>query len=82
MAQIMSQIDLLIIPSLAGDGLLLTNLTGHPAVVIPNGFSAEGAPRSSVTLVGCLFDESTILSVAERYQQATDFHLRQPEMSW
>ena len=38
MEEVMKQVDCCIAPSMAGDNLLATNLTGHPAVVIPNGF--------------------------------------------
>ncbi len=79
MAEIMDDIDLYIAPSWEGDNLLLTNLSGHPCVVVPNGFSAEGTP-TSITFVGRLFDEGKIISVAKMFQQATDFHLKHPEM--
>ena len=42
MAKVMEKVDLYIAPSWDGDNLLLTNLTGHPCVVVPNGFSEEG----------------------------------------
>ena len=38
----MQQYDVVIAPSWEGDNLLITNLTGNPAVVVPNGFSKEG----------------------------------------
>ncbi|HEX2983373.1 MAG TPA: amidase, partial [Ignavibacteriales bacterium] len=47
-------IDFYIAPSWEGDNLLLTNLTGHPCVVVPTGFSVKGTP-TSITLVGNLF---------------------------
>jgi Asp-tRNA(Asn)/Glu-tRNA(Gln) amidotransferase A subunit family amidase len=55
----------------------LTNLTGHPAVVVPNGFRENGLP-SSITFIGRLYDEATLLAAAKLYQDATDFHLRRP----
>ncbi|HSG18855.1 MAG TPA: amidase, partial [Anaerolineae bacterium] len=81
MADLMSQVDLYIAPSFS-DTLLLTNLTGHPAVVVPNGFSAEGIPASSITFIGDIYGEATTLAVAKMYQDATDFHLRRPAMNW
>ena len=72
LSQLMADVDLYVAPSLEGDNLLLTNLTGHPAVVVPNGFDEEGMP-TSITFTGRLYDESTILAVAKSYQDATDF---------
>jgi len=77
MAKLMAQVDLYVAPTFQGDNLLLTNLTGHPCVVLPNGFTKEGTPVS-ITFVGKLFDEATLLAVAKAYQDATDFHLKHP----
>jgi Asp-tRNA(Asn)/Glu-tRNA(Gln) amidotransferase A subunit family amidase len=78
MADLMAGIDLFVAPSFGGQTLLLTNLTGHPAVVVPNGFSAEGRPGSSITFIGQLYGEAEILATAKLYQEATDFHQRRP----
>jgi Asp-tRNA(Asn)/Glu-tRNA(Gln) amidotransferase A subunit family amidase len=59
--------------------LLLTNLTGHPAVVVPTGVTEAGTP-TSITFTGRLYDEATILAVAKAYQDATGFHLQRPPM--
>lgn len=72
-------IDLYIAPSLTGDNLLLTNLTGHPSVTIPNGFNKKGLPVS-FTFTGKLFGEGTLLSVAKKYQDATTHHLKHPTL--
>ena len=79
MAEIMSEIDVYICPSYGGDNLLLTNLTGHPSVVLPNGFREEGTP-TSITFMGRLFGEAELLALARAYQEATDFHLRHPTL--
>ncbi|RME84519.1 MAG: amidase [Caldilineae bacterium] len=79
MARLMSDLDVYVAPSLQGDNLLLTNLTGHPAVVVPNGFDEEGLP-TSITFIGRLYDESTVLALARAYQEATDFHLIHPQL--
>jgi Asp-tRNA(Asn)/Glu-tRNA(Gln) amidotransferase A subunit family amidase len=70
-------VDLYLAPSFEGNNLLLTNLTGHPCVVLPNGFDHEGNPVS-ISLIGKLFDEGTLLAVARLYQEATDFDDRHP----
>jgi Asp-tRNA(Asn)/Glu-tRNA(Gln) amidotransferase A subunit family amidase len=77
MAELMDDIDVYLSPSWEGDNLLLTNLSGHPCVVLPNGFDKEGEP-TSITFMGRLFDEATVLAVAKIYQDATDFHKMHP----
>jgi Asp-tRNA(Asn)/Glu-tRNA(Gln) amidotransferase A subunit family amidase len=76
----MESVDLFVAPSFGGDTLLLTNLTGHPAVVLPNGFRASDGTPTSITLIGRLHGETEILAVARAYQQATDFHRRRPPL--
>ena len=77
MAVVMDGIDVYLSPSFGGNNLLLTNLTGHPCVVLPNGFNEEGAP-TSITFMGRLYDEATLLAVARAYQQATRWHKQHP----
>ncbi|MDD8018166.1 MAG: amidase [Bacteroidota bacterium] len=72
-------IDLYVAPSLEGNNLLLTNLTGHPCVVLPNGFTDKGLPVS-FSFTGKLFDEGMLLSVAKKYQEATSFHMKHPHV--
>ncbi len=79
MAVLMADVDLYISPSFEGDNLLLTNLTGHPCVVLPNGFNEEGGPVS-ITFIGRLFDEATLLAFARQYQNATGFHEQHPPL--
>lgn len=54
----------------------LTNLTGHPAVVLPNGFI--GGRPTSITFIGQLFKEAETLAVAKAYQDATGNHRKSP----
>ena len=70
-------VDVYITPAFGGSNLLLTNLTGHPCVVMPNGFTEKGTP-TSITFMGRLFDEGTLLAVAKRYQDATEFNSKHP----
>jgi Asp-tRNA(Asn)/Glu-tRNA(Gln) amidotransferase A subunit family amidase len=77
MEHILADVDLYVSPAFIGDNLLLTNLTGHPCVVLPNGFNAKGSP-TSITFMGQLYDEATILAVARAYQEATGWHLKHP----
>jgi Asp-tRNA(Asn)/Glu-tRNA(Gln) amidotransferase A subunit family amidase len=77
MKKLFNKVDLYVAPSWEGDNLLLTNLTGLPCVVLPNGFSEEGTP-TSITFIGKLFDEGTIISVAKKFQDATEYHKKRP----
>ncbi len=80
MAKLMNDVDLFIAPSDEGESSLLTNLSGHPCVVVPNGFSEKGTP-TSITFIGKLFDEGIIIAVAKKFQDATDFHLKHPVLN-
>ncbi len=76
--QIMKDIDVLIAPSF-GQQLLLTNLTGHPCVVIPNG-SYAGSNPGSITLLGNHFDEASILMFARYIQELTVYEDEHPAL--
>lgn len=73
-----ADINTYVTPSFASQNLQITNLTGHPAVVVPNGFDADGLP-GSITFTGRLFSEAALLELAAAYQQRSDFHQRHPE---
>ena len=79
MVRSLADVDVYVVPSFVGSNLLLTNLTGNPCVVLPNGFRSEGTP-TSITFLGQLFGEAETLAVAKAYQDATDFHLRHPTL--
>jgi Asp-tRNA(Asn)/Glu-tRNA(Gln) amidotransferase A subunit family amidase len=72
-------VDVYISPSFAGGNLWLTNYTGHPCVVLPNGFTAKGLP-TSITFMGQLFAEGRVLAVAKAYQDATGWHKKHPTL--
>lgn len=80
MHKIMDTIDLYLAPSWEGNNLLLTNLTGHPCIVIPNGFSKSGTPES-ITITGRLFEEGKIIAFAKLLQDKTNFHKRHPSLN-
>lgn len=79
MNEIMQQVDVIVAPPFQGNNLLLTNLTGHPCVVLPNGFDSDGEP-TAITFIGHLYDEAWLLAVAKAYQDATTFHLKHPNL--
>ena len=76
---LMKTVDVIVTPTNAANlsQLVATNLTGHPAVILPNGFRADGTPVS-ITFLGGLFEEAKLLAVANAYQHATGFHLVHP----
>lgn len=80
MEETMDGIDALVTPSMTGQALPITNLTGHPALVLPNGF-VRGTPRS-ITFVGQLYGDDTILRLGRAWQNATDWHTRHPVLAW
>lgn len=79
MQEAMRDVDVFVAPSFAENLLFITNLTGHPAIVLPNGFTVEGTPVS-ISFIGRLWGEAETLAVAKAYQDATDFHLRRPPL--
>lgn len=78
MADLMSTLDVLVTPT-SGMQLLVTNLTGHPALILPNGFRADGTPVS-LTFLGDLYREAPVLALARAYQEKTGFHLKHPTL--
>ncbi|MCB0010970.1 MAG: amidase [Anaerolineales bacterium] len=83
MDQLMSDIDLFICTPYGANNLRLTNFSGHPCVVLPNGLDENGTPTNiGVTITGRLYDEGTILAFARLYQEATGHHIYHPPMDY
>jgi Asp-tRNA(Asn)/Glu-tRNA(Gln) amidotransferase A subunit family amidase len=78
MEVIMKDYDILISPTFGNRQLLITNLTGHPVICIPTGLDKENHP-TSITLVGNLYDEASILLLAKAFQENTEFDEMHPE---
>jgi Asp-tRNA(Asn)/Glu-tRNA(Gln) amidotransferase A subunit family amidase len=94
-AKVFSQVDVIVAPTFATQ-LVVTNLTGHPAVIVPNGLRGEDAPKPivrdgelqpggpgtpvSLTFLGQLYGEAKLLAFAKAYQDATGFQLKHPDM--
>jgi Asp-tRNA(Asn)/Glu-tRNA(Gln) amidotransferase A subunit family amidase len=78
MEEVMEKVDAYV----AGGDLLITNLTGHPTVVLPNGFrkTGNGETPTAITFTGRLYGETELLALAQAYQDATGFHLRRPQL--
>ena len=77
-AKLFETVDVIVAPT-SGTQLTATNLTGHPAVILPNGFRENGTPVS-VTFLGGLYEEAKLMAVANAYQRATDFHTKHPTL--
>jgi Asp-tRNA(Asn)/Glu-tRNA(Gln) amidotransferase A subunit family amidase len=71
--------DLFVTPSFARNVLLMTNLTGHPVAVVPNGFTEAGTPVS-ISFIGKLWGEAEVLAAARAYQEATGYHQKRPPL--
>lgn len=71
--------DVVIVPTFSGNQTAITNLTGHPVVCIPIGFTQNGNPVS-ITFISNLYDEATLLAVAKAYQDRTRHHKKHPAL--
>ncbi|MDC6210919.1 amidase family protein, partial [Ralstonia solanacearum] len=56
---------------------LSTSLAGLPGMSVPAGFGANGLPVG-LQIIGNYFEEARMLQIAHAFQQATDWHARQP----
>ncbi len=95
MAKVFQNVDVIVAPT-SSLQLVATNLTGHPALILPNGlrgtdapaYSAQPGPASyggpgtpvSLTFLGQLYGEARLLAVARAYEQATPFHSAHPKL--
>ncbi|GAC1440870.1 MAG: amidase [Sediminibacterium sp.] len=79
--ELMDKVDVLICPTRgSGNQGAITNLTGHPVVCMPTGFDKRLNLPTSITLIGKLYDEATILSAAKAYQDVTGWDDMHPAM--
>jgi aspartyl-tRNA(Asn)/glutamyl-tRNA(Gln) amidotransferase subunit A len=58
---------------------LPANLAGVPGLTFPVGFDGRGLPIG-MQLMGPHFREDLLFKVTHAYQQATDWHLRRPDL--
>ena len=78
MEKLMSQWDVFVSPAPGSASLLVTNLTGHPAVVLPCGF-VNDLPIA-IMFTGGVYDEVSPLRVALAYERATKWHTMHPDL--
>jgi Asp-tRNA(Asn)/Glu-tRNA(Gln) amidotransferase A subunit family amidase len=78
MEQLFENIDVYI----SDTDLPITNLTGHPSIVIPTGFRDRDGRQVSTTavLTGRLYEESSLLALGHQLQQKMDAHLQRPPL--
>lgn len=79
MHEIMKDYDVIVTTSFGGAQLPITNLTGHPALCLPNGFNEQGAP-TSITLLANLFEEEKLVMLGNLIQQNSDWQAKRPPM--
>ena len=75
----MKDYDVVIVPTFAGSQMAITNLTGNPALCMPIGFGRSGSPLS-ITLLGNLYDEASIITAAKAYQDNTEHNKKRPPL--
>jgi Asp-tRNA(Asn)/Glu-tRNA(Gln) amidotransferase A subunit family amidase len=80
MEKLMSQWDVFVSPAPGSASLLVTNLTGHPAVVLPCGF-VNNLPVA-IMFTGGVYDEVSPLRVALAYERVTTWHTMHPKTDW
>ncbi len=78
MEKLMSQWDVFVSPAPGSSSLLVTNLTGHPAVVLPCGF-VNNLPIAMM-FTGGVYDEVSPLRVALAFERATKWHTMHPKL--
>lgn len=64
--------DAIVSPTSGSRQLLITNLTGHPAISVPNGFKENGSP-TSFTIIGNYFQDANLIALAQAYQMANNY---------
>lgn len=94
MAALFAHYDVIVAPTFSSQ-LVVTNFTGHPALILPNGLRGDDAPAYSadpgveyggpgtpvsLTFLGPLFGEAKLLAFARAYQDATGFHEKHPSL--
>lgn len=72
--------DVIILPNSGSSQSAITNLTGHPALTLPTGFDARRKLPTAITLLANLYDEASLLRVANALQQATSWEDVHPDM--
>ncbi|HEV3220132.1 MAG TPA: amidase [Candidatus Acidoferrales bacterium] len=91
-AKVFKDFDVIVAPTNGGQ-LTITNLTGNPSIILPNGLRGPDAPKPanenqgggpgtplSLTFLGNLYGDAKVCTLARAYQEATGFHLQHPKL--
>ncbi len=79
MHALFQEYDVIVTPTYGGNQLQITNLTGHPALCLPNGFTEKGGP-TSITFLGNLFEEEKLVMLGRVYQENTEWQKKRPPL--
>ena len=74
-----NEYDIILSPSFGKNQLLITNLTGHPAISLPDGLDTEGRP-TSISIIGNYGDEDKMLYFAEYLNKKINFFKNKPPL--
>ena len=78
---LLSQYDIIIVPSMADEPMALTCLTGNPCITLPAGIAVAGSAPPSITFIGGkLYSEAKIAAFAKKFQQLTRYQQQHPPM--
>jgi len=80
MEKLMSQWDVFVSPAPGSSSLLVTNLTGNPAICVPCGFVNDRP--AAIMFTGRVYDEVAPLRVALAFERATKWHTMHPKMDF
>jgi Asp-tRNA(Asn)/Glu-tRNA(Gln) amidotransferase A subunit family amidase len=75
----LGEFNVIVSPTFASGQLLTTNLTGHPCLVVPNGFNDQGSP-TSISFLGELYGEMVLVNFARAYQEASEWDEKIPPL--
>jgi len=82
MDKLMSQWDVFVAPAPGSASLIITNMTGHPTVCVPCGFTGTPSLPRAIMFTGGLYDEASPLRVALAFEKATKWHTMHPKVDW
>ncbi|MGZ8842120.1 MAG: amidase [Pyrinomonadaceae bacterium] len=82
MDKLMRDWDVFVSIAPGSTSLIITNLTGHPAVCVPCGFTGTPSLPRAIMFTGGLYDEAAPLRVALAFEKATKWHTMHPKVDW
>ncbi len=80
-ARVLEPLDAFIGPTFARGLVAATNLSGHPALVVPIGLSTEGLPQA-ISLCGRWFGEARLVAAGRVVEQAFGYRRLRPPAAW